>query len=50
MFLAVNFTAAFAQKPDGKEILLRIDKNMSAETRDLYLKNDNSWKKKRQDR
>jgi outer membrane lipoprotein-sorting protein len=33
LLLAVNFAAAFAQKPDGKEILLRIDKNMSAETR-----------------
>jgi outer membrane lipoprotein-sorting protein len=33
LLLAVNFTAAFAQKPDGKEILLKIDKNMSAETR-----------------
>jgi outer membrane lipoprotein-sorting protein len=33
LFLAVNFTAALAQQPEGKEILLRIDKNMSAETR-----------------
>jgi outer membrane lipoprotein-sorting protein len=33
LLLALNFTALFAQKPDGKEILLRIDKNMSAETR-----------------
>jgi outer membrane lipoprotein-sorting protein len=33
LLLALNLSAAFAQKPDGKEILLRIDKNMSAETR-----------------
>jgi outer membrane lipoprotein-sorting protein len=33
VLLALNFTAAFAQKPDGKEILLRIDENMSADTR-----------------
>jgi outer membrane lipoprotein-sorting protein len=33
LLLAINFMAAYAQKPDGKEILLRIDKNMSAETR-----------------
>jgi len=33
LLLAVNFTAALAQKPDGKEILLKIDKNMSSETR-----------------
>jgi outer membrane lipoprotein-sorting protein len=33
LLLAVSFTALSAQKPDGKEILLRIDKNMSAESR-----------------
>jgi outer membrane lipoprotein-sorting protein len=33
LLMVVNLTAAFGQKPDGKEILLRIDKNMSAETR-----------------
>jgi outer membrane lipoprotein-sorting protein len=31
--MVFNLTATFAQTPDGKEILRRIDKNMSAETR-----------------
>jgi outer membrane lipoprotein-sorting protein len=33
LFLIFNVSGVFAQAPDGKEILRRIDKNMSAETR-----------------
>ena len=33
LLLVVNCTVAYTQKPDGREILLRIDKNMSSETR-----------------
>jgi outer membrane lipoprotein-sorting protein len=33
LMLAVNINTLFAQQPDGKEILLRIDRNMSAESR-----------------
>lgn len=33
LLLALNITVTFAQNPDGKEILRRIDRNMSAETR-----------------
>ena len=33
LLLALIMSGAYGQKPDGKELLLRVDKNMSAETR-----------------